>query len=199
MVKLNRIYTRTGDDGHTQLTQKGRLIKSAPRIEAVGTVDELNCSLGVLIAHLNQHPIETQTSTHTLNGIQNDLFNLGAEIAMQITDPHPKSPCVQTSDVIKLEQDIDQMNAKLPELRSFILPQGDPCIAQAHMARSICRRCERRLVALNESEPLRATTLHYVNRLSDWLFVLARHIGHKHNIPEVTWKPNQGETDAPKT
>ena len=198
MVKLNRIYTRTGDDGHTQLTRNGRLIKSAPRIEAIGSVDELNCGLGVLIADLNQYSNNMGQSTDFLSRIQNDLFNLGAEIAMQVTEPDPRSPCIQTSDVSKLEQDIDHMNTTLPELNSFILPQGDPCIAQAHMARSICRRCERRLVALNESEPLRATTLHYVNRLSDWLFVLARHIGQKQNIPEVTWKPNQGETHAPE-
>ena len=193
MVKLNRIYTRTGDDGCTNLMQPERIPKYAPRIETLGSVDELNSSLGVLLAALAQYQAHCMPALTMLKKIQNQLFNLGAEIAMQTVIPKPSTPCVTDADVTEIEESIDSMNSTLAELQSFILPQGNSAIAQVHMCRSICRRCERRAAELHAHEPLRAATLRYLNRLSDWLFVLARHLSSCLDIDETLWKPNQGE------
>jgi cob(I)alamin adenosyltransferase len=188
MVEINVVYTKTGDDGKTSLTTDSRLLKSCPRIEAIGAVDELNSHLGLLIAHINN---DNTALTAELSEIQNQLFNLGAELAMMVTEPQPASPCSHADDVKQLERRIDQMNTSLQPLTSFILPQGNLFIAHCHVTRSVCRRAERRLVELHQSEPLRPVALEYINRLSDYLFVLIRATHQQQSQPEILWQPRR--------
>ena len=181
MVKLNKIYTRTGDGGSAGLVDGSRVSKSSLRMTAIGEVDEANAAIGVAIAALEEGPIPGQ-----LREIQNDLFDLGADIAT----PGEIDGALRIlgSQVQRVERDIDLMNTGLAPLESFILPGGSPGVAALHLARTIVRRAERAAVALNETEPLNPQLLAYLNRLSDHLFVAARHVASLEG-GDVLWKP----------
>ena len=181
MVKLNKIYTRTGDGGSAGLVDGSRVSKSSLRMTAIGEVDEANAAIGVAIAALEEGPIPGQ-----LREIQNDLFDLGADIAT----PGEIDGALRIlgSQVQRVERDIDLMNTGLAPLESFILPGGSPGVAALHLARTIVRRAERAAVALNEAEPLNPQLLAYLNRLSDHLFVAARHVASLEG-GDVLWKP----------
>jgi cob(I)alamin adenosyltransferase len=181
MVKLNKIYTRTGDGGSAGLVDGSRVSKSSLRMTAIGEVDEANAAIGLAIAVLDGETI----SDHLLE-IQNDLFDLGADVAT----PGDIDGALRIvgSQVERLERDIDLMNTGLPPLESFILPGGSASVAALHLARAIVRRAERAAVALNEAEPLNPQLLAYLNRLSDHLFVAARFTAAREGS-EVLWKP----------
>jgi len=181
VVKLNKIYTRTGDGGSAGLVDGSRVSKSSLRMTAIGEVDEANAAIGVAIAALEDGPIPGQ-----LREIQNDLFDLGADIAT----PGEIDGALRIlgSQVQRLERDIDLMNTGLAPLESFILPGGSPGVAALHLARTIVRRAERAAVALNEAEPLNPQLLAYLNRLSDHLFVAARHVASTEG-GDVLWTP----------
>ncbi len=180
MVKLNRIYTRTGDDGTTGLTDGSRLPKSDPRIAAIGDVDEANSALGLAIAALSAEgaiaALGGADPAPLLETVQNDLFDLGADLATPGDDftPGEMTLRIVPAQVARLEAAIDAANASLEPLRSFILPGGTPAAAALHLARAIARRAERSAVAAAREVPLNPEALRYLNRLSDLLFVLAR-------------------------
>ena len=179
MVKLNKIYTRTGDDGSSGLVDGSRVSKSSVRMAAIGEVDEANAAIGMAIAEL----IPGDLTEHLL-GIQNDMFDLGADLAT----PGEIGLRIVASQVARLEQAIDVMNAELEPLQSFILPGGSIAVAALHLARTVVRRAERAAVTLNESEPLNPQLLAYLNRLSDLLFVTARYVAAKEG-GDILWKP----------
>ena len=181
MVKLNKIYTKTGDAGTAGLVDGSRVSKSSLRMSAIGEVDEANAAIGVAIAALDQGPIRDQ-----LLEIQNDLFDLGADAATP--GEIDGALRIVTSQVERLENDIDLMNTGLAPLESFILPGGSAGVSALHLARAIVRRAERAAVALNEAEPLNSQLLAYLNRLSDHLFVAARHVAASEG-GDVLWKP----------
>jgi cob(I)alamin adenosyltransferase len=181
MVKLNRIYTRTGDEGTAGLVDGSRVSKASARMAAIGDVDEANASLGMAIALLTDDSLGEQ-----LRRIQNDLFDLGADIA---TPGEVEGALrITAGQVERLEQEIDAMNAGLEPLRSFILPGGSPEVAALHLARTVVRRAERSAVALSETQTVNASALAYINRLSDLLFVAARFIAAKQG-GDILWHP----------
>lgn len=179
-----KIYTKTGDKGQTSLWGGARVPKHHIRIESYGTVDELNSYIGVVRDHINDEKLKTD-----LKEIQDRLFTLGSILA---TDPAKadkvKTPDLYEKDVEQLESWIDEMEEDLPELKNFILPGGHAAVSFAHVARTVSRRAERLAVALNEIEPILEVVLHYLNRLSDYLFVLARKIAHLLGAEEVVWQ-----------
>lgn len=180
-----KIYTKTGDKGGTSLIGGVRVPKSHIRIESYGTVDELNSTLGMV----NDMAANAQVS-EWLREIQDRLFTIGSVLA---TNPDKevkmKLPDLHDSDVTWLEQRIDQMNEVLPEMRSFILPGGNLAASTCHVARCVCRRAERICVAMQEhNEVIPPIVIQYLNRLSDFLFVMARYIGHLNNAPEIPWR-----------
>lgn len=175
--RLTRIYTRTGDDGSTGLGDGSRIAKNHLRVEALGDVDELNCVLGVLLAEV----LPEQTRS-LLVRIQHDLFDLGAELCI------PGHHLIPDSRVEELEQAIDGYNAMLAPLKEFILPGGSRAAALCHLARTVCRRAERRLVALHQGEPVSNAALRYLNRLSDLLFVAARDLNRDSGERDVLWE-----------
>jgi cob(I)alamin adenosyltransferase len=189
MVVLNRIYTRTGDQGTTALAAGGRRPKHDLRIEAFGTVDETNACIGLVRIHTAGHEIDAM-----LGRIQNDLFDLGADLATVETDkPLPYEPLRMTQgQVDRLEQEIDRLNAELSVLRSFVLPGGTPAAAALHLARTVCRRAERLVVELMEKpdEKISPESVKYLNRLSDFLFVASRYVNDKGAL-DVLWVPGQ--------
>ncbi len=176
-----RIYTRTGDAGETGLIGGRRVPKDHPRVEAYGAVDELNAHLGAARALARGGQVAT-----LLGEVQHRLFDLGAELA---TPPARSAPAgVRAEDVAALERAIDRYQQRLPPLRAFVLPGGTPLAASLHVARTVCRRAERRVVALSRAEPVRAEVLAYLNRLSDLLFVLARAANRAAGRPDVVWQ-----------
>ncbi len=177
-----KIYTKTGDEGQTALFGGKRLPKSHLRIESYGTVDELNSFLGLV-----RDRTEDEHVRAVLFEIQNQLFDLGANLASDPSKNLP-SPTVGQSDIQLLEHEIDAMEATLPPLKNFILPGGHPTVSHCHVARCVCRRAERLVVALNMEEPVSPEVLKYLNRLSDYLFVLARKLGQNLGASEVVWK-----------
>jgi cob(I)alamin adenosyltransferase len=181
MVKLNKIYTRTGDGGTAGLVDGSRVGKSSPRMTAIGEVDEANAAIGIAIAALGDGPITGQ-----LLEIQNDLFDLGADVATP--GEIDGALRILAAQVERLERDIDVMNTGLAPLESFILPGGSAGVSALHLARAIVRRAERAAVALNEAEPLNPALLAYLNRLSDHLFVAARHVASTEG-GDVLWQP----------
>lgn len=175
--RLSKIYTRTGDDGKTSLGDKKRLPKYHLRIKAIGTLDELNSMLGLVISFgINTSEIEV-----ALLRIQQDLFNLGGELCP------PYAMAIQPKKITQLENEIDRWNEELPPLKEFILPGGNPKSATCHVARTICRRAERSLVKLYETEPFNPEVLRYINRLSDVLFVAARILAKETHSIELQW------------
>lgn len=188
MVVLNRIYTKTGDDGTTALGSGERRPKFDLRIAAYGTVDETNAAIGVVRLHLADAP-----ELNTMLGlIQNDLFDLGADLAVPQRDGKAERLRVLASQVERLERDIDHLNADLAPLTSFILPGGTPAAAYLHLARTICRRAERIMVELaaNPAEPVSEAAIQYINRLSDFLFVAGRAVN-DNGAGDVLWVPGQ--------
>jgi cob(I)alamin adenosyltransferase len=188
-----KIYTKTGDDGNTGLLGNVRVPKDSRRIEAYGAVDETNAALGVVLAHL---PSAGQAARAWLNHIQSDLLIIGTLLATSPSDSK-KRVNLPASHTQALEDQIDQMEADLNPLTQFILPQGTPGAAFAHVARGICRRAERRVVALSHDERVDKVVIVYLNRLSDFLFVLARWINAHEGGPEVTW--SYSDTEGAKT
>ncbi len=178
--RLSKIYTRTGDDGTTGLAQGVRVDKDSPRIEAIGAVDELNSAIGLLLA--TEHLAESLREP--LGVIQHRLFDVGGVLALPNHDMG-----FTAVHVVELESFLDRMNQELPPLKDFIVPGGCGVAAQAHMARSICRRAERRLISLHRAEPLPTVCIQYINRLSDLLFVFARHSNKLNGQLDVLWKP----------
>ena len=181
-----KIYTKTGDLGKTSLIGGTKVPKSHVRIETYGTVDELNSYIGLLNDHVG--PIEIKA---ILKEIQDRLFTIGSSLACDPEkEPLMKIPDLKENDVQLLEREIDKMNETLPVMKNFILPGGHPAVSTAHITRCVCRRTERLCVNMIEHEvfvdPL---VIKYLNRLSDYLFVLARYVGHLLNVPEITWKP----------
>jgi len=191
-VIINRVYTRTGDSGTTRLAGGQEVPKPSARVEAYGTVDELNAQLGLVAEEIRRaHPDDDVGSNllRRIRRIQNELFDIGGELATLPADRHPQQPLVTPEDVQRLEGEIDEVNADLPTLRSFILPGGGMVSAFMHVARTVCRRAERRLVDLHEAETQRTEVLQYVNRLSDWLFVMGRRSALSLGDDEVLWRP----------
>jgi cob(I)alamin adenosyltransferase len=188
MVVLNRIYTRTGDDGTTALGSGERRAKYDLRISAYGTVDETNAAIGVARLHTAGFP----DLDAMLGRIQNDLFDLGADLAVPQREGKAERLRVVASQVERLERDIDALNASLAPLTSFILPGGSPAAAYLHMARTICRRAERDMVELaaRPGEPVSPAALQYINRLSDFLFVAGRAVN-DNGARDVLWVPGQ--------
>lgn len=177
--RLSKIYTRTGDDGTTGLGDGARTRKDAPRVEAMGTIDELNSLIGVMLAH--EMPDELRPVFAT---IQHRLFDLGGELAM------PGYTFIDEADVTWVEEVLDRYNDNIPPLKNFILPGGTVTASYCHLARSVCRRAERILVHMHESDPVNAPVRQYVNRLSDWLFVCARVLNRLNDTDsEVLWEP----------
>ena len=193
MVKLNKIYTRTGDDGKTSLVGGGRVSKHAKRPAAYGEVDELNSVLGM--ARL-QGGADTanQNMDNQFARIQNDLFDLGADLAT-VDDMKPALR-ITAAQVTRLEQEIDEINDNLSDLNSFILPGGTPLAAWLHLARTVARRAERQMTELATVEPVNEHAMQYINRLSDLLFVLARH-ANDGGKSDILWVPG-GTQEANK-
>ena len=200
-----RIYTKTGDKGQTGLIGGTKVPKSHIRIESYGTVDELNSFIGLLSDHLNAatpdpsvlttgpHPDPSALSTaaNHLREIQDRLFTIGASLAC---DPDKESkmkiPDLKEEDIDLLEKEMDRMDGVLPEMKSFVLPGGHPAVSTAHIARCVCRRAERICVRMQENQEfIEPIVIKYLNRLSDYLFVLARYAGHLLHAPELPWKP----------
>ena len=180
-----KIYTKVGDQGTTSLIGGTKVLKSDLRIEAYGTVDELNSYIG-----LCNDLLTDEHSKKNLKEIQDRLFTIGSSLACDPEkEPKMKIPDLKEEDVSVLEKEIDRMNEVLPEMKNFILPGGHPTISHVHIARCICRRAERCCVRLNEQAPENLLILKYLNRLSDYLFVLARHASHLLNAEEIAWKP----------
>ncbi|MGO4440843.1 cob(I)yrinic acid a,c-diamide adenosyltransferase [Rhizobium sp. RAF56] len=190
MVKLNKIYTRTGDNGTTGLVSGPRRLKHDLRVDAYGTIDETNSAIGVARLHVRPETI----LDGMLTAIQNDLFDLGADLSTPETDEPPAFEPLRIIDaqVDRLEKDIDRLNAGLSPLNSFVLPAGTAAAAHLHLARTIARRAERLMVALahTDGEKVSAAALKFINRLSDFLFVAARH-ANDDGLSDVLWVPGK--------
>ncbi len=180
--RLSKIYTKTGDDGTTGLGDGSRTTKNSARVEAFGTVDELNSTVGVILAHLDA----SNTPIHTcLLDIQHDLFDLGGELCI------PGTVLIEAAYTQRLESTLDQLNATLKPLKNFILPGGGAAAAYCHLARTVARRCERRLISLHETEQVNEEAVRYINRLSDLLFVIARKLACDSKSGEQLWDQNR--------
>lgn len=177
--RLTKIYTKTGDNGSTGLGDGARVAKNSARIEAIGDIDELNSQLGLLLTETTL-PDSLRT---TLTRIQHELFELGGELSI------PSYVRISDAMVTQLELELDAMNDALPPLKEFILPGGSRPTALCHVARAVCRRAERRLVALSQQEPVSPAAMKYLNRLSDLLFVMCRAISKELGAPDVLWQP----------
>lgn len=178
MVKLDKIYTRGGDKGYTSIVGGKRIKKSSLIIEAIGNVDELNAFIGLIVCYLNS------SQKKILKNIQNDLFDIGADLATPI-NKNKNVIRIQSQQITFLEKEIDKINTKLKPLKSFILPGGSEISSLIHIARTINRRCEISIVRLSEKRKINLKILNYINRLSDFLFVLARQT----NKNEILWYP----------
>lgn len=193
MVRLNRIYTKTGDKGETRLVGGQKVPKDDLRIETFGTIDELLASLGLVRTALESPdapPAASDLHAFVVR-VQNELFNLGSDLATLLADRHPKQPVIESRHIEALEQQIDTWNEALPELRSFILPGGGWVASHLHVARTVCRRAERLLTRLirEQEDQVSPLALPYVNRLSDALFVACRHASRVYGHTEPLWTP----------
>ncbi|TAL96923.1 MAG: cob(I)yrinic acid a,c-diamide adenosyltransferase [Rhodanobacter sp.] len=176
--RLSKIYTRTGDDGSTGLGDGSRVGKDSLRVNAYGTVDELNCTIGIVLATDGV----SDEVREVLTQVQHDLFDLGGELCI------PGMATVNDSDIERLEHVLDQINAPLPPLKEFILPGGGMAAACGHLARTVCRRAERTVIALAREEDIRSQPQRYLNRLSDLLFVISRVLARESGHGEVLWQ-----------
>ena len=184
MVVLNKIYTKTGDDGSTALASGERRAKHDLRIAAYGTVDETNAVIGLCQLHAGD------ILATALAAIQNDLFDLGADLATPASDDGREALRINDTQIARLETEIDLMNGELQPLRSFVLPGGTPAAAALHLARTVARRAERLIVELAARETVNPAAIRYINRLSDWLFVASRHANDK-GAADVLWVPGK--------
>ena len=183
MPRITKVYTRTGDDGTTSLGGGARVPKDSARIEAYGTVDELNSAIGVALADGLVPEV-----AGPLERIQNDLFHLGADLCIREEDKaRTPAPRVEQRHVDELERLMDRLSEDLAPLENFVLPGGSRGAAALHLARTVCRRAERLVIALSREEPVGPLTVAYVNRLSDALFVMARFENHRRGVPDVLW------------
>ncbi len=193
-LAINCVYTRGGDRGETGLAGGQRVPKDAVRIEAYGTVDELNAFIGIA-----RDTAEGLTSSYPamaemdaiLKRVQHELFNAGSILATLPEDIHPRQARVTDAEISQLEVEIDRMNEGLPALRSFVLPGGCRLNAELHVCRTVCRRAERICVALAREEPVDGAIVRYLNRLSDALFVWSRWVSHTLGVQEILWEPNR--------
>jgi cob(I)alamin adenosyltransferase len=195
MVTLSRIYTRTGDAGTTRLVGGQEVDKDNLRIEAYGTVDELNAVMGLVRSELlspgDGHALPADAIAELdvwLLDLQQNLFDLGSDLATLLADRWPGMPLMTADDVAALEQFIDRHNAHLATLKSFVLPGGTRLNALLHLARTVCRRAERRAISLAHAETIGDQVVPWLNRLSDALFVLSRRVSQLADVPEVLWK-----------
>ena len=189
-LALNRIYTKTGDQGETGLVGGQRVSKDAQRIEVFGTVDELNSFVGLVRISAADHKlVELEL---IFERIQHELFNLGSVLATMPQDLHPNQPRITKETIDQLEREIDLYNANLSPLRSFVLPGGTRICAELHVCRTICRRAERALVTLSHNEEIPLEAMLYLNRLSDAMFVWSRWVNQALNAEEALWQPNKG-------
>lgn len=179
-----KIYTKKGDKGTTSLLGGTRVSKDHVRIEAYGTIDELNAYMGMI------HDLDEALSfREIIQHIQHQLFNIGSILAKDPEDKHFKLPEVAPHNIDMLEESIDKMEQELPVLTNFILPGGHPANSLSHVTRCICRRAERRIISLNTHAPVSPIIMQYLNRLSDWLFVLSRTFSYQNDAEEIVWKP----------
>ena len=193
-LALNRIYTKRGDTGETSLAGGQRVPKDSLRIEAYGTVDELNAIMGLVAISCNDQigrDPRVGLLSSMVRRVQHELFNLGSILATRPEDVHPKQARVTEAEVAQLEKEIDAMNEDLPPLRSFVLPGGSRLNAELHLARTVCRRAERLLVSLGREEEIPSDAIRYLNRLSDALFVWSRWANFVLHVSEVLWDPNK--------
>jgi cob(I)alamin adenosyltransferase len=186
--RLSKIYTRTGDDGTTGLGDGARVPKDGARVEAYGTVDELNSTVGVLLAV----PGLPENVVTCLTGIQHELFDMGGELCI------PGHHVITAAHVTRLEETLDGFNDALPPLKEFILPGGGPAAAACHVARTVARRAERRTLTLSREETVSPEVLKYLNRLSDLLFVLARVLARHERGTEVLWRHDRNKPSKPE-
>lgn len=191
-LAINRVYTRAGDTGLTSLAGGQRLPKNDPRIEAYGTVDELNSFVGLARDSARELP----ELAEILHRVQHELFNLGSLLATLPEDLHPKQARITPADSEQLEHEIDRMNDELPPLRSFVLPGGSRLNAELHICRTVCRRAERACVTAHASGQCDPESIRYLNRLSDALFVWSRWASHRLGTPETLWEPNRAASQT---
>lgn len=180
---MSKVYTRTGDSGTTSLVGGKRVSKDCDRLESYGTIDELNAQVGLLLTYVTD-----QAERECLIGIQNNLFVVGAQLATEAGQAHVLSHTITEDDVAALEKNIDRASDGLPKWRGFTLPGGCRAAAHAHVCRTVCRRAERRVLTLNASEPVPPFLLAYVNRLSDYFYVLALRLNFLQETEEILWQ-----------
>ncbi len=198
MVNINKVYTRKGDEGQTRLVGGVEIAKDHPRVEAYGTIDELNSILGIVRNYNKQLPVSVRRDKFEviLQHIQQWLFDLGSELATPPGKPPKRDKPDLSGERVKfLEEVIDKMNEELPALKSFVLPGGNPLSAFLHQSRTVCRRAERRIVSLARQEKISLSVIPFINRLSDALFVFARWAALNQGENEILWEP--GMTDFP--
>ena len=183
-----KIYTKTGDQGTTGLFGGTRVSKADDRVETYGTVDELNAHIGLV----RDQKVNRERQA-IFQEIQENLFNIGALLAADPAQDNLKLPRVEASDVQHLEQQMDEMDETLPNMRYFILPGGHPSVSIGHVARCVCRRAERQVVRFSEQNTVDPFIIIYLNRLSDWLFVFTRTMGQELSVEEIPWKPKKGD------
>lgn len=181
-----KVYTKTGDKGETSLLGGTRVPKHHLRIECYGTVDELNSWVGLVRAGFNE--ADTQT---ILDKVQNNLFVAGSHLATDPAKTNVKIPLLEEQDILDLEHSIDAMDKVLPPLKNFVLPGGSVEVSHAHLARCVCRRAERIATQLSQEEEVSPIVLGYLNRLSDYFFVLSRYIAHVNSVDEIPWEPRE--------
>lgn len=189
-MRINRVYTKGGDKGETALIGGARVSKASLRIDCYGTVDELNAVLGLVRTRCDETPALAELAA-IVPRVQNELFNLGAQLAAPTPERRAKLPAIGARHVEALEREIDRLNDPLPELSSFVLPGGGWASAYLHLARTVCRRAERLVVALSDGDDVPEHAIEYLNRLSDALFVFGRHAAAATGQPEPLWQPDQ--------
>jgi cob(I)alamin adenosyltransferase len=189
-LAINRVYTRQGDAGETSLAGGQRVPKDSLRIEAYGTVDELNSLVGLARESAGGAPAVGALAAVLLR-VQHELFNLGSILATLPEDVHTRQARITEAEVVQLEAEMDRANESLPALRSFVLPGGSRLNAELHICRTVCRRAERRIIALARQEPVPPEAVKYLNRLSDAFFVWSRWASHVSGAPETLWEPNR--------
>lgn len=194
-IRLSKIYTKIGDKGSTQLATGERVSKSNVRIEAYGTVDELNSVVGMLrdtIQAANIATVDCSDILFMIAKIQNELFDVGGELSVPSEVLNTAlQQVVQPADIERLEREMDAFNERLSPLMNFVLPGGHIVNSTAHLARTVCRRAERAVVRMSEEIPVRGEAKIYLNRLSDWFFVLSRELSRRHGVEEVIWAQNK--------
>jgi len=190
-ITINKVYTRTGDKGKTMLVGGQKLFKDDLRVCSYGEIDELNSYIGTVRESIKLVDLSDNKVLDDLKRIQNELFNIGNMLATASVDNTDEMPRIDKSHIETLEKNIDDYNKNLPTLNSFVLPGGSMQNAWIHIARSFCRRCERTVVTLYKQDDVHLNVIKYLNRLSDFLFVLGRWINHTQSVKENLWDPNQ--------